>query len=459
MKVGIFICLGIALFCAGLFLIGSTANLFGAHFVVYTQFNDVNSISKGATVRVAGMDAGQVAGIGIPASPSGQFRLKLSVDKKFRPIVREDSVASIKTEGFVGNQFINIAKGTAKSPECRPGCTLPSQEATSMGELMRKGSALVGQIQGTIKRADVAVDNFASVGKNVNGMIVAMKPKVARITGNADAIVAGIRNGQGTAGKLLTDKSVAANVAGTIANAKQASANFAQTSQKVNRVISGVQQNDMPGVHKTVQNTQQLTGRLNKAVGSFVGSKKTQNTANAVQQTIEQAQQATGNLADDTEALKTNFFFRGFFNRRGFYNLSALTPDKYESSRFATHPNARVWISAADLFASGPDGSPQLKDAGRQVLDRRMSALFPYLPHNPIMVEGYSTAAAPDQQYLTSRQRAIDVRNYLIQQFHLDPKFVGFIPLSSHPPKKAGKRTWDGICLVLVEQKPRHGLF
>ncbi len=458
-EVGVFIIVGIALFCAGLFLIGSSANLFGAHFVVYTQFNNVSSISKGATVRVAGMDAGQVAGIAIPKSASGEFRLKLSIDKKFAPIVRQDSMASIETQGFVGNQFVNVAKGTANSPQCT-GCTLPSQEAVSMGALMRKGGALIGQIQGTLKHADVAVDNFASVGKNANSMIVAMKPKIDEMTANANAIVAGIREGHGTAGKLLTDKTVASEVSATVANAKQASANLAQTSHKLNSMIAGVQQNDMPGIHKTVDNAQQLTGRINNAVGTFLGSqKKNESTAKAINQTIAQAQQAAGNLADDTEALKTNFFLRGFFNRRGFYNLTGLTPKKYESSRFVKHPKARVWISGADLFASGPNGAPQLKDSGRTVLNARMSALVPYLPNNPIMVEGYSTYGAPDQQYLRSRERAIEVRNYLIQQFHLDPKFVGFIPLANRPPKKTGKHEWDGVCLVLVVQQRRHGLF
>ncbi|HTU33354.1 MAG TPA: OmpA family protein [Candidatus Acidoferrum sp.] len=165
------------------------------------------------------------------------------------------------------------------------------------------------------------------------------------------------------------------------------------------------------------------------------------------------------NLAGDTEALKTNFFFRGFFNRRGFYNMSALTPGKYDKSRFVKHPGARVWLPGSELFASGPNGSPELKKSGRAVLDQRMSALVRYLPNNPIMVEGYSTYGAPDQQYLLSRQRAIVVRDYLVEEFHLDPKFVGFMPLGSYPPAKAGKQTFDGVCLVLVVQKRRHGLF
>jgi ABC-type transporter Mla subunit MlaD len=54
-----------------------------------------------------------------------------AAQRKFRSVVREDSKASIETEGMVGNKFVNIAIGSAGSPECPAGCTLPSQESVS----------------------------------------------------------------------------------------------------------------------------------------------------------------------------------------------------------------------------------------------------------------------------------------------------------------------------------------
>lgn len=459
-KVGLFFVIGIALFCAGLFLIGSSAHLFGSHFMIYARFNNVHTLTSGATVRVGGMDAGQLAEIQIPKTPGGEFRLELNVDEKFHPIIRKDSVASIETEGFVGNEYVNIEKGSPKSPECPAGCTLPSHEAVSMGELMQQGQKLAQSIQGTIKRADTAVENFSNVGKNANDMLLAMKPNVIEMTSNANAIVAGVRKGQGAAGEVLTDKTVASSLATTISNARQASANLAETSRKVNGMVSGVQRKDMPKLHDTLTNAQQATGRINQAMGSFLGPKgETQNTGAAVRQTIDQAQDAMSNLASDTEALKTNFFLRGFFNRRGFYNLTTITPSKYANSRFVKKPSERVWISAAELFRNDPKDAPELSKASQAALNESMSKLVRYLPNNPIVVEGYSTDGSPDQQYLASRQRALEVRQYLLQHFHLDPKAVGIMPLANHPPEETGKQSWDGVCLVLVISQRRHGLF
>jgi len=464
-KVGIFLVGGLVLFCAGLFLIGSRAQLFGNHFTVYTKFSDINSIQTGAMVRVSGMNAGQLTGIEVPKTPSSKFLLKMTVDREFRPIIRRDSVATIETQGMVGNEFINIKIGTANSPECPPGCTLPSQEAASIGELMRAGGKLAQTMQSTIEdvrhRADSALGNIDGASSRVNNLIAAMSPKILAMTNNADAIVAGVRHGQGAAGKLLTDKAVAADVQATVSNAKQTTANMVQASRKVNAMASEIRQKDLPALHQTMQNAQDMSQQLNQAVGTFLstGNNK-EGTAVALRDAAHGFDETANNLADDTEAIKTNFFFRGFFKRRGFYNLSTLTPEKYEATDFVKQPRVRLWIPASELFKTGRNGSQALTSAGRARLDQAMSALVPYLPDNPIMIEGYSTSGVPDQQYLASRQRALEVRNYLDAHFHLNPDRVGAMPLADRPPEETGKQKWDGVCLVLVVSKTFHpGLF
>lgn len=48
------------------------------------------------------------------------------------------------------------------------------------------------------------------------------------------------------------------------------------------------------------------------------------------------------NLADDTEALKQNFFLRRFFKRRGHYNLDRMTPAQYRSGKFVKGNSLRT---------------------------------------------------------------------------------------------------------------------
>jgi phospholipid/cholesterol/gamma-HCH transport system substrate-binding protein len=463
--VGVFLIGGVILFGIGLFMIGSRKQIFGSHFHVYADFDDIATITSGAKVRVSGMNAGQVTAIDVPQKPSGRFRLTLEVDEKFHPIVREDSVATIETEGMVGNQFVNIKKGTEHSPECPPHGTLPTEEPFNMGALMKQGGGLVKQVQSTIsdiqKRADKAIDNITSLSGHVDGVVVSVRGDIKQMTSNGahitrdvSEIASNTRKGNGAAGKILVDKTVAADVEDTVAKAKQSSANVEQATQKVNTIVSDVQKKDMPDVRETLANTRNMTGQMNQAVGTFLSpGSGGENTALALRDTVHGAKQTVSNLADDTEAIKHNFFFRGFFNRRGFYNLDQITPSKYNSSEFVKKPKARVWLTSAGLFTTNPDGTQELTDTGRSILNQSMSDLVPYLPNNPLVIEGYAANGMPDRRYLASRQRAVEVRQYLESHFHLNPKLVGVMPMADQPPRGAGKKMWDGICLVLVVSK------
>src|SRR5918994_6367008 len=89
--VGAFVLGGILLFAVGLFLIGDRRMLFEDNFDVYAEFSQIAGLQKGATVRVAGMDAGEVETIHIPAGPAQPFRVKLRIRNDLRPLIRTDS--------------------------------------------------------------------------------------------------------------------------------------------------------------------------------------------------------------------------------------------------------------------------------------------------------------------------------------------------------------------------------
>ena len=76
--VGIFVVVGSLLFATAVFLIGNQHNFFSKHIELFTEVKNLNGLAKGATIRVAGFDAGEVAEIGVPESPAAGFRLTSS---------------------------------------------------------------------------------------------------------------------------------------------------------------------------------------------------------------------------------------------------------------------------------------------------------------------------------------------------------------------------------------------
>jgi phospholipid/cholesterol/gamma-HCH transport system substrate-binding protein len=457
-KVGLFIIIGVVLFAAGLFMIGSHNQVFGHHYDVYTEFAKVDTLHSGAKIRVSGMDAGEVSDIQIPQQPSGKFRLKLHIDEKFRNVVRKDSVASIETEGMVGNKFVNISKGTNGSPECVGNCILPSQEPVEIGDLMRKGKDLLATTQTSItdlqQRADSTIGHVDGMIVSMNGNLQHIAAKGAHITDQVSSVIAGVQSGQGTVGKFLTDEQMAKNVEDMIAQAKQTSTNIEQASNKANDMVSQLQNENIPqDVHQTVANARDMSRQLKTSLDGFLtGGGPNQNTGEVLRQTIDEAHQATTNLAADTEAIKHNFFLRGFFHRRGFYSLH-FNPTKYDASEFVKHPAKRIWLPADGLFSKSSSGSQQLSSEGRSAVDHAVSEIADELPNNPVMIEGYSDNGSPSQRYLAASQRAAAVKKYLEAHYQLKPDLIGTIPLDDKPPRGTGKESWNGICLALVASR------
>lgn len=465
LKVGIFLIGGVLLFGAGLFLIGNHSELFGHHYTVYTEFANIAGIQSGASVQVSGMNAGTVADVNLPRDPSGKFRVQLKLDQKFRNIIREDSKTSIQTQGMVGNQFVNIDKGTNTSPECN-GCTLPSKEPVQLSDLLQQAKGIMSTVPATIadlqQHADTAMNNFAHVGGHVDQMVVSMRPKVDQIASNgvqmtkgANQIIAGVRNGRGTVGKLLTDDKMANQVNATVTNVQKASANVEQASNRASQMVADLQQQHIPEqVQQTVANARDMSQQLDKAVGNFLNTGKPgQSTADALKDTIGEADRAARNLGSDTEAIKHNFFLRGFFHRRGFYNLTFFNPTEYEKSEFVKKPAKRTWLSANGMFTTTENGEQELTNQGKAALDRAMSELANDLPNNPIMVEGYADVGSPAERFLSSSQRATAVKEYLESKLDLNPDLIGTIGLGDKPPRGTGKESWDGLCLALVVSK------
>src|SRR5688500_20221983 len=94
--------------------------LFSDTFEMYAEFANIAGLQDGAKVRVAGMDAGEVEGIHVPPGPSAPFRVKLRVREDLHPLIRIDSVATIQTDGLVGNKFVQVDAGTDQAAVVPP---------------------------------------------------------------------------------------------------------------------------------------------------------------------------------------------------------------------------------------------------------------------------------------------------------------------------------------------------
>src|SRR5438094_972750 len=97
LTLGIFLVGGLILFGLGLFWIGDRRQLFTKNVELYTEFANISGLTKGAKVRVSGLDAGEILEIRIPPNPDSKFRVRFRTISEFQTILRTNSVTSIQT--------------------------------------------------------------------------------------------------------------------------------------------------------------------------------------------------------------------------------------------------------------------------------------------------------------------------------------------------------------------------
>ncbi len=81
----------------------------GRTYEIRAEFNNVSGVKKGATVQVAGVIVGEVSGIQLNDDLLAELTLKLERTIK----VPTDSIASVKSQGIIGDKYVQITLGGA----------------------------------------------------------------------------------------------------------------------------------------------------------------------------------------------------------------------------------------------------------------------------------------------------------------------------------------------------------
>lgn len=432
--VGAFVIGGILLFAIALFMIGQRQMLFEKQFEIYTEFSRLSGLQEGSPIQVNGMVAGEVTRISLPRSPAEKFRLRLQIREDLHPLVRTDSVAAIRTEGLVGGQFLLITSGSESAPRAPLNSTIPSREPFDIGDLLDQANATVktvndtilalrGEIETAVQQVSGTVEDADQLINDIGGPVRTIATSGAKIAADIQGLADGVREGRGTVGHFFVDDELYRRANAVAADAEQTAANLREATDSAKRLLESVRKQGGPA--------QGLTSDLRV--------------------TLDKAQQALANLAENTEALKHNWFFSGYFKRRGYYSLGDISPEEYRKGAIeqSGRTKLRIWLDASMLFVTQPDGKRVLADEARARLDSAMGDFLKYVGSGPLIVEGYAKDGAVAERFLESRERASLVRDYLLDRFGLNPDSVGIIPLGSEASKSPAGNSWDGIALAV----------
>jgi phospholipid/cholesterol/gamma-HCH transport system substrate-binding protein len=191
-RLGAFILGTLAVLAVGIFIIGSKKYLFTPSYQLKTKFKTVAGLQTGADILVGGVHSGTVRSIELPSRPDDQVLVTLEMDDNTHRIIKQDSQASIQTEGLLGNEYVAVSFGSVGKPDVKSGDFIPSVPPFEMSALIDKANGILSQGQ----QAMVHVND---------------------LTAHLSSVSAKVDEGKGTVGALINERTVYDNLNQTVA--------------------------------------------------------------------------------------------------------------------------------------------------------------------------------------------------------------------------------------------------
>jgi phospholipid/cholesterol/gamma-HCH transport system substrate-binding protein len=131
--VGIFVLVGIACLVYLAVNLGEM-ELFSRGYQVSAEFDNISGLKVGAAVEVAGVEVGRVERITIAPGNRARLLLKISPDL----VLKEDTIASIRTKGIIGDRFVKLSMGNSEKIIPPGGKIHDTESAVELEELIAK---------------------------------------------------------------------------------------------------------------------------------------------------------------------------------------------------------------------------------------------------------------------------------------------------------------------------------
>jgi phospholipid/cholesterol/gamma-HCH transport system substrate-binding protein len=200
-KLGAFISLGAAVLILGVYFIGEKQQIFRRTFRVSGVFKDVAGLQEGNNVRLSGINVGTVDNIRIVSDSS--VKVEILIGEGTRQFIKKDAVASIGSEGLMGNKVLVITPGSGGQQEIENNDSIGTVQPINLDDLFTS--------------LKTTIDNTNDITGDLAG-----------ITGNIQA-------GKGTIGRLLMNQSAARMFDSVLVNLKEGSSDFRKLTEKAKK--------------------------------------------------------------------------------------------------------------------------------------------------------------------------------------------------------------------------------
>jgi phospholipid/cholesterol/gamma-HCH transport system substrate-binding protein len=196
LAVGAFVMAAFAVLAVMLFSYSAEQGFLRPRYRLVTYFADVQGLTTGAPVRLAGRDVGFVEFVTFAPlfEDKPPVRVVVQVDREIQDRIRTDSIASIGTIGLLGDRYVELTMGTEQGEVLERDSEIPSVSPLDLNVAVERGGEAIANIARLTENVNEVVESF---GNSMGG------EGLAEIANGVNEILLEIREGDGLLHGLL----------------------------------------------------------------------------------------------------------------------------------------------------------------------------------------------------------------------------------------------------------------
>jgi phospholipid/cholesterol/gamma-HCH transport system substrate-binding protein len=310
LKVGITVIVASATLFFLVFMMSGITGLFTTTIKVRAYFDNAEGLRNGQPVALSGVTIGNVQSVHVVTGRQvDPVEVVMRINKKFGPVVREDTTATIETQGVLGDAFIDLDSRGAKGDPVKDGAVLQSKYAPGLPDVFRSSQTSLQKLDILVTRVDHIVAEVDS-GKGSLGKIIndpALYNRAAAVLNQIQGLLNDVSEGKGTIGRLLNDETLANKLIDSVDRLDKIMEETQSGKNNLGKILHD--ESLYNNLHQTIAKANQLMDDLNagrgpagKLLKDEEMAKKLQNTINklsAIADRLEAGQGSAGRFLKD----------------------------------------------------------------------------------------------------------------------------------------------------------------
>ena len=290
LRVGILVVTSFVLLAVAIFYIGGDSGFFTPKYKITAYFHSANGLHAGAAVLLDGFTIGNVKSIKLSpdAVPARWVEIVMEVNKSYRHMIRTDTMASIGTVGVLGDQQVELTRGSMDKEEIPDGGSIQGADTGDIKKIITGTNDVVANLGLMTNQMNDLLQNITE-GKGTLGKILndtSIYDRLDATAAEATALVKDARTGNGTIGRLMSDDDLYRSVRASIDK-------LDITIEKFDTIVDKVNQGN--GTIPKLLNDPAIANRTEEVLARFA----------SIAERIERGEGTFGKLAKD-ETLYNN---------------------------------------------------------------------------------------------------------------------------------------------------------